>query len=78
MGEASRHPARAPIAPNSYLPPTSQIIIPKCVAPETPYISQTRSAGTEFPLLRPLPNQYLLQKLLILSAIARTRPTRPN
>ncbi|WP_293369601.1 hypothetical protein [Microcoleus sp. CAWBG556] len=29
-------------------------------------------------LLRPLPNQYLLQNLFIMSAIARTSPTRPT
>ncbi|MEG4322605.1 MULTISPECIES: hypothetical protein [unclassified Microcoleus] len=33
-------------------------------------------SNTEIRLLRPLPNQYLLQNLLILSAIARTSPTR--
>ncbi|MCC3542529.1 MAG: hypothetical protein JGK26_31510 [Microcoleus sp. PH2017_27_LUM_O_A] len=33
---------------------------------------------TEIRLLRPLPNQYLLQNLLIVSAIARTSQTRPT
>ncbi|MEO6862978.1 MAG: hypothetical protein ABI180_15810 [Microcoleus sp.] len=43
-----------------------------------PNIFRKCRSHTDPALLRPLRNQYLLQNLFHLSAIARTRPTRPK